>query len=65
MFSKTKQSLRCEFDIQSFLSSDGPLVGSVVGPANKNIVKEALNAFFLEQNQSGLWDKGRGDSICD
>jgi hypothetical protein len=28
-------------------------------------VKEALNAFFLEQNDSGLWDKGRGDSLCD
>ena len=28
-------------------------------------MKEALNAFFLEQDDSGLWDKGKGNSLCD
>ena len=31
----------------------------------KKTVKEALNAFFLEQEDSGLWGKRSGDCFCD
>ena len=38
---------------------EGPASGSVVGPPNDFLVKEALKAFFDEQNDDGLWDKGQ------
>ena len=39
--------------------SDGPSPGSSIGSPNSPVVKEALKVFFLEQNDDGLWDKGR------
>uniref|UniRef100_A0A7S1FXB3 Uncharacterized protein n=1 Tax=Corethron hystrix TaxID=216773 RepID=A0A7S1FXB3_9STRA len=41
------------------IPGEGPTVGSVVGPANKKLMREALKAFFDEQNEDGLWDKGQ------
>ena len=35
----------------------GPI--DTVGPANSFLIKQGLKAFFLEQNDDGLWDKGQ------
>ena len=37
----------------------GPSPDSRVTPVNQRLVKAALAAFFAEQNESGLWDKGQ------
>ncbi len=38
---------------------EGPTTGSVVGPPNIFLVREALRVFFEEQNEDGMWDKGQ------
>jgi ATPase family associated with various cellular activities (AAA) len=37
----------------------GPSPGTRIGPVNRLLVQAALQAFFEEQNDSGLWDKGQ------
>jgi hypothetical protein len=41
------------------IPGNGPIQGTAVGQLNIQIVKEGLKAFFEEQNDDGLWDKGQ------
>lgn len=38
---------------------EGPVAGTAIGQANRQLVTAGLAAFFAEQNAEGLWDKGQ------
>ena len=38
---------------------EGPSRGTKISPLNKSLVSSALAAFFAEQKENGLWDKGQ------
>lgn len=43
---------------RELIPGKGPEPGTKSGPPNKPLVKAALDAFFEEQNDDGMWDKG-------
>jgi len=44
---------------RELIPGKGPEPGTKSGPPNKPLVKAALDAFFEEQNDDGMWDKGQ------
>jgi hypothetical protein len=44
---------------REIVRGQGPDLGTIIGPSNKKLIAAALTAFFAEQNQEGLWDKGQ------
>ena len=44
---------------KELVPGEGPAPETKVAPLNHKLVKAALHAFFAEQNNDGLWDKGQ------
>ena len=44
---------------RELVPGQGPAAGTKVGPVNRRLVGAALEAFFDEQRNDGLWDKGQ------
>mmetsp|Transcript_35829 Transcript_35829/g.86633 ORF Transcript_35829/g.86633 Transcript_35829/m.86633 type:complete len:657 (+) Transcript_35829:547-2517(+) len=44
---------------RELVPGEGPSPGSRVSPPNGKIIEAALDAFFSEQTDDGLWDKGQ------
>jgi len=44
---------------RELIPGQGPSPGTRTGPLNRQLVKAALAAFFNEQMDNGLWDKGQ------
>eukprot|EP00978_Attheya_sp_CCMP212_P011312 scaffold27876_cov51-Attheya_sp.AAC.5 len=44
---------------REIVRGQGPDIGTIIGPSNQKLIAAALTAFFAEQNQEGLWDKGQ------
>lgn len=44
---------------RELVPGEGPSPGTRIGRANRRLVVAALAAFFAEQNNDGMWDKGQ------